>query len=50
MVFKSRDANVGWNGKFRGEEMAIGTYHYFFKYKCNNTEMKILKGDITLVK
>lgn len=23
MVFKSRDANVGWNGKFRGEKWLL---------------------------
>lgn len=50
IVYKSSNSHFGWDGKYKNVEMPIGTYYYILKYKCNNSEMKIIKGDISLIR
>ena len=50
IVFRSTSSFLGWDGKYKGIEMPIGTYYYLFKYKCTNTDMNMVKGDITLIR
>jgi gliding motility-associated-like protein len=50
IVFRSSNSFIGWDGKYKGIEMPIGTYFYLLKYKCNNSDMKMVKGDITLIR
>jgi gliding motility-associated-like protein len=50
VVYQSTNSLFGWDGKYKGMEMPIGTYYYLFKYKCNNSDMKMIKGDITLIR
>jgi gliding motility-associated-like protein len=50
ILYQSTNSFFGWDGKCKGVEMPIGTYYYLFKYRCNNSEIKMLKGDITLIR
>ena len=53
MVFKSTDANNGWDGTFNGEMLDMGTYYYYAAISCTSSAETTLleeKGDITLVR
>lgn len=50
LVFKSFNANIGWDGTINGEPAASGVYYYQFSGTCIiGTEM-YQKGDITLIR
>ncbi|MEI6694665.1 MAG: gliding motility-associated C-terminal domain-containing protein [Bacteroidota bacterium] len=51
LVFESTDANMGWDGKYMGNEANSGVYSYCLNYveKDNKLE-KQLKGKLTLVR
>jgi len=52
-LFEAEDfnpQNIGWNGKFKGEDVGIGVYVYYVEYITESGNQKILKGDITLVR
>lgn len=48
-LFETRDLNVGWDGKYKGEWVHPGVYIYYYKetYDRFTTE---LKGTITVIK
>ena len=51
-VTNTQNADQGWDGKFNGIPVELGTYYYYAKLKCGNKGDHIveLKGDVTLVR
>lgn len=54
-VFERRDfpanaANMGWDGTFNGRPAPSDAYVYFVQVLCDNSQVVVLKGDITLVR
>ena len=50
IVFKSSNTEFGWDGKYKCDEMPIGTYYYFVKYSCNDSKIRTTKGDLLLIR
>ena len=50
IVFTGTNALIGWDGKYKSEELPVGTYFFFLKYKCAGSETILLKGDILLIR
>ena len=49
-VFSSYDANNGWNGTFRGTELAPDVFGYYMTIGCPNEKSYSEKGNITLLR
>jgi len=51
-VFYTTDIAQGWDGKFNGVPMELGTYYYFLKAICGNAgdHEVFMKGDVTLIR
>ncbi|MBL7764811.1 MAG: choice-of-anchor L domain-containing protein [Chitinophagaceae bacterium] len=51
IVFESTNPDVGWNGKYKLQDVESGTYFYMIKYTCLSTGVDyFLKGDLILVR
>ncbi|MDD2983368.1 MAG: gliding motility-associated C-terminal domain-containing protein [Crocinitomicaceae bacterium] len=50
MVFESTSLHIGWDGKYKGKNLAPDVYDYYLKATCINGESSILKGNVTLLK
>jgi gliding motility-associated-like protein len=52
VVFSTEDVDMGWDGTVNGTLQDIGTYYYFIKATCGNSNEHpvSLKGDITLIR
>lgn len=52
LVFETSDLSQGWNGIHKGAIQDLGTYNYYLKGLCGNTDKREVfkKGTITLVK
>ena len=50
-MFRTTDLAKGWDGRYNGQPMPIGTYFYLVQYQCPfSSEKKMLKGDVTLIR
>jgi hypothetical protein len=49
-VFYSTDSLIPWNGYFNNRSVEMGVYTSLIRYKVKNENIKIIKGDITVVK
>jgi gliding motility-associated-like protein len=50
-VFETNDKSKGWDGYLNGRFSPIGVFIYILNYKDNNsTELKMLKGTLTLIR
>ena len=50
IVFETRDIHQGWNGTFRGIKQNIGNYVWMIKATDRFGEVKMLKGNVVLVR
>jgi gliding motility-associated-like protein len=51
MVFQTKDPKKGWDGNYKGTKSDLGTYFYFYKYKCRlKQEIEMFKGDVILIR
>jgi gliding motility-associated-like protein len=55
MVFQRRDfpanaATMGWDGNFNGRPAAADAYVYVAEVICNNGQVVVLKGNVTLIR
>jgi gliding motility-associated-like protein len=50
IVYKGDGKNTGWDGKFKKENVALGTYYYVFSIKFIDGKTKVYKGDILLIR
>ncbi|MFT3703684.1 MAG: gliding motility-associated C-terminal domain-containing protein [Agriterribacter sp.] len=48
-VFETKNYNKGWDGKFKGKPVPIGSFAWFCTFKKTGAE-KILKGTVTLIR
>ena len=48
-IFSSNNPNDAWDGKFNGEEQPTDSYYFYIRYRCNG-DMKIVKGDVVLIR
>lgn len=49
-MFSSNDVNNGWNGLFKGNDVAPDVYHYYLKVTCLDNKDFIKSGNTTLIK
>jgi gliding motility-associated-like protein len=49
-VFESRNSKIGWDGTFNGVPLEIGTYNYYIKYTCSDTQVLEKKGEVILIR
>lgn len=49
-VFASKDQGVGWDGTFRGEELAPDVYAYTLRVICINQAEYNIRGNVSLMK
>jgi gliding motility-associated-like protein len=40
----------GWDGRFKGKDVAPGVYVYYIEYELENGEIEKITGDITLIR
>lgn len=53
MVYSADDARSGWDGRFKGKDVEMGTYYYMMKLVYNGLGTVLSqtwKGDITLIR
>jgi gliding motility-associated-like protein len=49
-IFSTTDKNTGWDGKWKGEEMPIGSYQYLIRIGYPDHMTESYKGDVTLIR
>ncbi|MBK6729524.1 MAG: gliding motility-associated C-terminal domain-containing protein [Bacteroidetes bacterium] len=50
ILFETTDIDIGWDGKFNGKTMQVGTYAYVITFTATNGQAVIKKGNVTVVK
>ena len=51
LVFDTTNMSDTWNGNYKGNPADVGTYYYYLKYRCLDTNKEyFIKGDITLIR
>ncbi len=51
VVFESKDERGGWDGTFNGREQDMGTFYYYFKYRCSESGAYLeQKGEFILMR
>jgi gliding motility-associated-like protein len=50
LVFLSSNPDESWDGNYKGRPCEPGSYYWSLYYKLPNTEYKIIKGDINLIR
>jgi gliding motility-associated-like protein len=50
LVFATDDANVGWDGTFKGSDAPLGVYTWTFTIKIAGNRTVIKEGDVTLIR
>ncbi|MBP6183751.1 MAG: gliding motility-associated C-terminal domain-containing protein [Saprospiraceae bacterium] len=50
LVFESRDKNVGWDGRYKGELLRTDVFGYYLKCKCLGGEEFFKRGNVTLLR
>ena len=48
--FQPNDPSIGWNGRFKGEDMNPAVFVYIFEVKLKDGSTKVFSGDVTLMK
>ena len=49
-LFEANDPVLGWDGMFRGQMMNTGVYTYWTKIKFVDGQVRLFKGDVTLMR
>ncbi len=50
LIFTSTDANIGWDGTYKGAEAPIGVYTWTFTVTVAGDRQFIKEGDVTLIR
>jgi gliding motility-associated-like protein len=48
--FQPNEPIIGWNGRFKGEDMNSAVFVYIFKVKLKDGATRVFSGDVTLMK
>ena len=49
-VFESKDNDLGWDGRFKGEELGSDVFGYHLRCRCFNGQEYTAKGNVTLLR
>lgn len=49
-VFETNNLDTGWDGSYKGKELAPDVYGYYLQVKCLNGEEYFKKGNVTLIR
>lgn len=49
-VFESRDKDLGWDGRYKGEDLGTDVFGYYLRCRCFNREEYTAKGNVTLLR
>lgn len=49
-VFWTNDIGNKWDGSFKGVRMPIGTYFYYLQFATHTKPLRMMKGDVTIVR
>lgn len=50
LVFETTDLNTGWDGTFRGKELAPDAFGWYLRAKCINNQPFDRKGNVTILR
>ncbi|MCH2226055.1 MAG: gliding motility-associated C-terminal domain-containing protein, partial [Crocinitomicaceae bacterium] len=50
LVFSTTDANIGWDGTYKGEDVPVGVYTWTFEVIIVGNRSIIKEGDVTLMR
>jgi len=50
LVFETNAQNIGWNGKFKGQELTPDVYGYYLQCTCADGQRYFKKGNVTLIR
>jgi gliding motility-associated-like protein len=50
LLFETRDASVGWDGTYKGADLAPGVFIYYLKADCWDGTLFEKRGNITLIR
>ncbi len=48
--FNANDASSGWDGKFNGKTADVGVYIYTIELICENSQIMLQKGNVTIIR
>ena len=48
--FSANDAGAGWDGTYKGNPLNPDVYVYACEVVCDNNEVLVFKGDVSLLK
>ncbi len=49
-MFETKNQNVGWDGKYKGELVDPAVYVYYLTVKCIDKQEYFKKGNITVIR
>ncbi len=49
-VFATTDKSIGWDGRFKDEELPPAVYGYGLKFTCHENQELVKKGNISIIK
>ena len=49
-VFSTTDGKQGWDGTYKGVPQEIGVYHYLIRINTPDGQLKVYKGDVSLIR
>lgn len=49
-VFETNDQSVGWDGSYKGRELAADAFGYYLEARCFNGETFFKKGNVSLIR
>ena len=49
-VFESNDAEIGWDGTYKGQLVQEDAYGYYFEGECFEGDKVMIKGNVTVLK
>jgi hypothetical protein len=47
--FNANDASAGWDGTYKGQKLSPDVFVYTCEVVCENNEVLLFKGDVTLI-
>jgi gliding motility-associated-like protein len=47
--FKANDPNAGWDGTYKGQKLSPDVFVYTCDVVCDNNQLLLFKGDVTLI-
>jgi gliding motility-associated-like protein len=50
VVYESKNERDGWNGTYNGKPQDMGTYYYYYHYRCSDGQYLDARGEFVLMR